>query len=46
MSSKKALGYFDDREAPMVDWDWAGPAIQAYSTANDLYKVSEFVVFL
>jgi len=39
MSFKKALGYFDDREAPMVDWDWAGPAIQAYSTANDLYKL-------
>ncbi|XP_068721013.1 putative beta-lactamase-like 1 isoform X2 [Montipora capricornis] len=39
MSSNKALGYFDNREAPMVDWDWAAPAIQAYSTVNDLYKL-------
>ena len=39
MSSNKALGYYDDHQAPLVDWDWASPAIQAYSTANDLYKV-------
>lgn len=39
MSSNKALGYFDNREAPFVNWDWAAPAIQAYSTVNDLYKV-------
>lgn len=39
MSSNKALGYYDDREAPFVDWDWASPAIQAYSTPNDLHKL-------
>lgn len=39
MSSNKALGYFDNREAPLVNWDWAAPAIQAYSTVNDLYKL-------
>jgi len=39
MSSNKAVGYDIDGEAPLVDWDWAAPAIQAYSTANDLYKV-------
>lgn len=39
MSSNKAVGYDDDGEAPLVDWDWAAPAIQAYSTANDLYKL-------
>lgn len=39
MSSNKAVGYDFDGEAPLVDWDWAAPAIQAYSTANDLYKV-------
>ena len=42
MSSNKAVGYDDDGEAPLVDWDWASPAIQAYSTANDLYKVIWF----
>lgn len=41
MSSNKATGYDDDGEAPLVDWDWAAPAIQAYSTANDLYKVGK-----
>ncbi|KAL9972637.1 hypothetical protein ACROYT_G018984 [Oculina patagonica] len=39
MSSNKAVGYDDDGEAPLVDWDWAAPAIQAYSSANDLYKL-------
>ncbi|KAJ7393002.1 hypothetical protein OS493_008250 [Desmophyllum pertusum] len=39
MSSNKAVGYDDDGEAPLVDWDWAAPAIQAYSTTNDLYKL-------
>ena len=39
MSSNKAVGYDFEGEAPMVDWDWAAPAIQAYSTVNDLYKV-------
>lgn len=39
MSSNKAVGYDFEGEAPMVDWDWAAPAIQAYSTANDLYKL-------
>ena len=41
MSSNKAVGYDFDGEAPLVDWDWAAPAIQAYSTANDLYKVGK-----
>lgn len=41
MSSNKAVGYDDDGEAPLVDWDWAAPAIQAYSSANDLYKVGK-----
>jgi len=41
MSSNKAVGYDYDGEAPLVDWDWAAPAIQAYSTANDLYKVGK-----
>ena len=39
MPSNKAVGYDFEGEAPMVDWDWAAPAIQAYSTVNDLYKV-------
>lgn len=44
MSSNKAVGYDDDGEAPLVDWDWASPAIQAYSTANDLYKVCDLTL--
>lgn len=44
MSSNKAVGYDDDGEAPLVDWDWASPAIQAYSTANDLYKLMTFLL--
>lgn len=44
MSSNKAVGYDDDGEAPLVDWDWAAPAIQAYSTANDLYKLMTFLL--
>lgn len=46
MSSNKALGYYDDHQASLVDWDWASPAIQAYSTANDLYKVRLPLYFL
>lgn len=46
MSSNKAVGYDDDGEAPLVDWDWAAPAIQAYSTANDLYKVCDLLTFI
>ena len=46
MSSNKALGYYDDHQASLVDWDWASPAIQAYSTANDLYKVRHPLYFL
>ena len=46
MSSNKAVGYDDDGEAPLVDWDWAAPAIQAYSTANDLYKVCYYLTLL
>lgn len=41
MSSNKAVGYDVDGEAPLVDWDWAAPGIQAYSTTNDLYKVGK-----
>ena len=44
MPSNKALGYFDNREAPFVDWDWAAPAIQAYSTVNDLFKVWNYLL--
>ncbi|PFX27052.1 Beta-lactamase-like protein 3 [Stylophora pistillata] len=44
MPSNMAVGYDDDGEAPLVDWDWAAPAIQAYSTANDLYKLMTFLL--
>ena len=44
MPSNKAVGYDDDGEAPLVDWDWAAPAIQAYSTTNDLHKVGNSIL--
>ena len=49
MSSNKALGYYDDREAPFVDWDWASPAIQAYShteRSSQGLKTSSFIILI
>ena len=40
VTANRAVGYrVDGSEAVNVDWNWAAPAFQAYSTASDLAKV-------